>query len=184
MNWYILWVNDYPLTSAAIQFAVLGTFGEVLSHVLRTKDWRPPCSPWQSLAKILAWALLGIVIKFGFTGMKGFVAALVDHDLLPGALTGTIGLAFAISVCTNILFGPQMMFFHRVEDNLIMGEWSWNGLRTAWFTLIWFWIPAHTITFSLPREYQIGLAALWSVALGLIMGLAAPRRQAPERPSL
>ncbi len=68
-----------------------------------------------------------------------------------------------------------MMLFHRLEDNLIMREWSWGGLRKAWFTLIWFWIPAHTVTFSLPREFQIGLAALWSVALGVIMGLATPR---------
>ena len=42
---------------------------------------------------------------------------------------------------------------------------------TAWRTLIWFWIPAHTLTFSLAVDYQVGLAALWSLALGLILGL-------------
>jgi hypothetical protein len=36
--------------------------------------------------------------------------------------------------------------------------------------MIWFWIPAHTITFSLPTDFQIGLAALWSVVLGVILG--------------
>jgi hypothetical protein len=38
-------------------------------------------------------------------------------------------------------------------------------------------IPAHTITFSLPADYQIRLAALWSLALGLILGLASTHPQ-------
>ena len=79
--------------------------------------------------------------------------------------------ALAVSVLTNLFFGPQMMFFHRLEDNLILWKWDMASLTTAWWTLLWFWIPAHTVTFSLPVEYQIGLAALWSVVLGLILGL-------------
>jgi hypothetical protein len=68
-----------------------------------------------------------------------------------------------------------MMAFHRLEDNIIARTWNWSGLQKAWWTLIWFWIPAHTITFSLPVEYQIGLAAIWSLVLGIIMGLTKPR---------
>jgi hypothetical protein len=71
-----------------------------------------------------------------------------------------------------VFFGPQMMYFHRVEDNLILRRWSFAGIETALKTLVWFWIPAHTVTFALPKEYQIGLAALWSVALGIILGLS------------
>jgi hypothetical protein len=37
-------------------------------------------------------------------------------------------------------------------------------------SLLWFWIPAHSVTFALPKPYQIGLAAIWSVALGIILG--------------
>ena len=168
---YVEWVKANPLLSAALQFAILGTLGEVLSFIIKNKRLGLPCTFPQLIGKIFAWALLGIVIKYGFAGMKGFTAALLEHRLLPGFLEVGIGWAFAVSVLTNIFFGPQMMFFHRIEDNLILRQWNFKGLTSAWWTLLWFWIPAHTVTFSLPAEYQIGLAALWSIVLGLIMGL-------------
>ena len=102
--------------------------------------------------------------------MKGFTRTLLDHRLLPAFVDSGLGWAFAVSVMTNLFFGPQMMFFHRLEDNLIDRKWNMAGLTTAWWTLLWFWIPAHTVTFSLQTEYQIGLAAVWSLVLGLIMG--------------
>jgi hypothetical protein len=171
MNSYIVWVIANPLLSAAIQFAVLGTLGEIISFSIRQKRIALPCGLPQIFGKVLAWAILGIIIKYGFAGMKGFARALLDHNLLPAFLGTGIGRAFAVSVLTNIFFGPQMMFFHRLEDNLILWKWNMKGLTTAWWTLIWFWIPAHTITFSLPTEYQIGLAAVWSTVLGIIMGM-------------
>ena len=172
---YAAWVNDQPLLSAAIQFALLGTLGEIISHLLRTRRFGLPGTPLQMLGKVLGWALLGVIIKYGFAGMKGFTRALLDHNLLPAALGSGIGWAFAVSVLTNVFFGPQMMAFHRLEDNLILGQRGFAGIQRAWWTLIWFWIPAHTLTFSLPRDYQIGLAALWSVALGIILGLSIRR---------
>ncbi|MBU0519930.1 hypothetical protein KKA00_08695 [bacterium] len=172
MHTYITWVQGNPLTSAAIQFAILGTLGELLLFWLKGKKLALPCKFWQLLGKVLAWALLGIVIKYGFTGMKGFTQALLDHDLLPAFMATGIGWALAVSVLTNLFFGPQMMFFHRLEDNLILREWNLAGLPRAWWTLIWFWIPAHTVTFSLPTDYQIGLAAVWSVVLGMVTGWA------------
>jgi hypothetical protein len=87
-------------------------------------------------------------------------------------MSSGFGWALAVSVLTNLFFGPQMMLFHRIEDNLILRQWDFSGITKAWWTLIWFWIPAHTVTFSLPASFQIGLAALWSVVLGLIMGLS------------
>jgi hypothetical protein len=104
--------------------------------------------------------------------MKGFTKALLEHNLLPQFMADGIGWAFAVSLLTNVFFGPQMMFFHRLEDNLILWEWNTKGMTRAWWTLIWFWIPAHTVTFSLPPDYQIGLAAVWSLVLGLILGLS------------
>lgn len=170
MESYISWVTLNPLWSAAIQFAILGTLGEIISFSLQKSRVSLPGNGWQMAGKILAWALLGIIIKYGFAGMKGFTQALLDHGLLPAFLGSGIGWAFAVSVLTNILFGPQMMAFHRLEDNLILGEKGFAGITRAWWTLIWFWIPAHTITFSLPADYQIGLAAVWSLVLGIILG--------------
>jgi len=172
MNTYIQWVTENPLLSAAIQFALLGTLGEMIAVSIGRRQFSTPGTVLQTLGKVLAWALLGLVIKYGFAGMKGFTLALIDHSLLPHFLASGLGWAFSVSVLTNILFGPQMMFFHRLEDNLILGTRGFAGIERAWWTLIWFWIPAHTVTFALPKHFQIGLAAIWSVVLGVIMGLS------------
>ncbi len=178
MELYIRWVTENPLLSAFIQFAILGTLGEIISFSLQKKQPAIPCTGWQLLGKMLAWGILGIVIKYGFAGMKGFTRALVDHQMLPAFFGSGFGWAFAVSVFTNLFFGPQMMAFHRLEDNLILGQKGFQGITRAWKTLLWFWIPAHTITFLLPADYQIGLAALWSVALGLIMGFSKKKAAA------
>lgn len=45
----------------------------------------------------------------------------------------------------------------------------------ALYSLLWFWIPAHTLTFMLAETFRIGLAALWSVVLGIILGIYSKR---------
>jgi hypothetical protein len=175
---YRLWVQAHPFFSAAVQFGLLGTLGEIAAASLRVRRFALPCTPFQLAGKVLAWALLGLVIKSGFLGMKGFTRALIDHRVLPLALGSGLGWAFALSTLTNVFFGPQMMLFHRLEDNLILGRKGFDGMEPAFRTLVWFWIPAHTLTFSLPLEFQIGLAAVWSLALGFILGFVALRRAA------
>ncbi len=175
MDLYVSWITQYPLLSAAVQFGLLGTLGEIISACLQHKRPALPCTVPQLLAKVVAWALLGVIIKYGFAGMKGFTRALLEHHLLPGLFASGLGWALAVSVLTNLFFGPQMMFIHRLEDNIILRQRGFEGLTRAWWTLIWFWIPAHTVTFALPQSYQIGLAALWGVMLGVIMGLSKKR---------
>lgn len=171
---YIQWVTTHPMGSAAIQFALLGTLGEVVASSLRSRRPALPCTWVQLLLKAAAWALLGLIIKLGFTGMKGFTQALLAHGYLPASWSTGLGWAFAVSVLTNLFFGPQMMAFHRIEDNLILGQKGFAGIERAWWTLAWFWIPAHTVTFALPQAFQIGLAAFWGLVLGVILGLAKP----------
>lgn len=193
---YADWVRTSPFASAALQFAVLGTLGELVPWWLRSRRILP-CTQAQLLGKVAGWALMGLLVKFGFLMMKGGAAAVLDHGLVPpavmawlggggappesyvawaahgpaGAAFGSrLGWALLVSVLTNCFFGPQLMFFHRLCDNVILRQRHWVGLEKAWWTLIWFWIPAHTVTFLLPADLQIGLAALWGVVLGLIMG--------------
>jgi len=169
MQWYVDWVTGALLPAAFIQFAVLGTLGEVLGILVSKR--RPSGSPLEWLLKALVWGLLGIAIKYAFTGFKGFLAALVDKGLLPAVFESQPVLrAFGLSFFTNAMFGPLLMATHRTTDNLIARRRGYAGLEKSLATLLWFWLPAHTVTFSLPTDYQIGLAALWSVALGLIMG--------------
>jgi hypothetical protein len=177
MSAYAAWVAANPWLSAALQFAALGTLGEIVAATARRRAPALPCTRAQLALKVLAWAVLGLVIKAGFTGMKGFTRALLEHGALPSWCAAGVGYALAMSVLTNVFFGPQMMAFHRWEDNLILGRRDWAGLDRAVRTLVWFWIPAHTVTFSLPPDYQIGLAAVWGLVLGVILGWAGGERR-------
>lgn len=174
---YVEWVKQFPILSAAIQFGLLGTLGEIISYTIQTKSVRFPFSFQKLILKILGWAILGVVIKYGFVAMRGAVDALLEHNLLPNLFAKGVMNALAISLMTNLFFGPQMMWFHRVEDCFIEKKWDMSGLQKAWMTLIWFWVPAHTITFSLPKDYQIGLAAVWSIVLGIILGITKQVQQ-------
>ncbi|MBL0174838.1 MAG: hypothetical protein IPP94_06175 [Ignavibacteria bacterium] len=120
-------------------------------------------------------ALLGVVIKYGFTGMRGFVESLVAHGMLPAVCAEECRAPFAVSLFTNVLF--------RSADDVLPPRGGtilpscaapgFAGMRTP--------LPhagvvldsgAHRHLFAL-RELQIGLAAIWSVALGIILGMAA-----------
>ena len=70
----------------------------------------------------------------------------------------------------NLQFGPFLVIAHRLLDNAIARKNNWANIDKGMLSLLWFWIPAHTLTFILPKPFQIGLAALWSVVLGLILG--------------
>ncbi|KIX11530.1 hypothetical protein [Dethiosulfatarculus sandiegensis] len=174
---YINMVTANPLGMAAIQFAILGTLGEVASFSAVNRRFALPCNQMQLALKAVAWAVLGIVVKYGFVGVTGFADALLDHGLLPSFLSSGLGRAFLLSFCMQAVFGPQIMYFHRLEDNLILRQWNFSGMETALKALVWFWLPAHTITFMLDKPLQIGLAAAFSVALGFILGFAKSRAQ-------
>ncbi len=47
MDSYVAWVTQNPLLSAAIQFAILGTLGEVISFSLQQKHLALPCTGLQ-----------------------------------------------------------------------------------------------------------------------------------------
>ncbi len=168
MDWYIEFVKANPILSAVIQFAVLGTFGEVVARWIINKKISSPFTLPVILWKMTEWAILAVCIKYAFVGFKGFVTSLVEHSLLPEL--NLFSNALAISVFMNLQFGLFLVITHRWLDNLILKEKNWKNIEKSLLSLIWFWIPAHTITFMLPREFQIGLAALWSVVLGVILG--------------
>jgi len=62
------------------------------------------------------------------------------------------------------------VIIHRISDNAVMRVKNWDNIDKGLLSLLWFWLPAHTLTFMLPKPFQIGLAAVWSVVLGLILG--------------
>ena len=168
MNWYVNLVIAHPILTAIVQFAILGTLGEIVSRWVVQKNFRYPFSFALTLWKMEVWAILAVCIKYAFVGIDGFVRALMEHGLLPQL--NAFGFAFAKSALVNLQFGLFLVIFHRILDNMVLKEKNWHNLHKGMLSLLWFWIPAHTVTFCLAKPYQIGLAALWSVVLGFILG--------------
>lgn len=166
---YLNWVKAYPILSAVIQFAILGTLGEIISKWVIQKNFRYPFSIFQTIWKMLVWAVLGVGIKYAFKGFSGYVEYLQEHQMLP--YFTKFGTAAAISIAMNLQFGVFLVLIHRFLDNLGAGKANWKGIDKSLMSLLWFWIPAHTITFLQADALRIGLAALWSLVLGLILGI-------------
>jgi hypothetical protein len=168
MDFYISFVKNYPIFSAVIQFAVLGTFGEIISRWMASKRIYSPFPFKLLLWKAFIWSVLAVCIKYAFIGFNGFIDAVISSGFLPEP--GLFFHAFAVSAAMNLQFGPFLVIFHRILDNMYPRQNNWQRIDKGLLSLLWFWIPAHTITFMLPKEFQIGLAAIWSVALGIILG--------------
>ncbi len=180
MNWYITAVKAHPIYMAMIQFAILGTLGEFISKWIFAKKIFLPFSPMISLWKMIQWVILAVLIKGAFVGYaEGQIPAIIHHffpSMVDKIVPGTFAFAFMVSALMNLQFGLTLVLGHRVLDNIPLKEKNWKGLDKAMMSLIWFWIPAHTVTFMLPKTYQIGLAALWSVVLGLILGMNSNKK--------
>jgi len=169
MELYVEFCKTHPIISGMIQFAILGPTGEFLAS--KIKKVKFDYTFLQILLKAVGWAILAIMIKYAFTGFSGFIHELINHNMLSQGFEDGIIFAFSKSFFTNIMFGPILMITHRLFDNIIEKKANYTGLTGAMKTLFWFWIPAHTITFILPAYLQMGLAALWSLALGVILGM-------------
>jgi hypothetical protein len=183
LHTYLELTAAHPLLAAFVQFALLGTLGEVLSRMLRARRRGFPFGPLRTLLKVCGWGLLGIYIKFMFTVAVAGLEAVAGHGYPPAALAAREGAglwsnALALSVVLNVMLGPSMMSLHRLLDNAIDRALDgrsagWQGLAGSIGTLVWIWIPLHTITFCTPSEVRIGIAAVLSLVLGLVMGAFA-----------
>lgn len=168
MSTYIELVKAYPIYSAMIQFAVLGTLGDIISKWMQQGKIFLPYKWTIIVLKMIEWAVIAITIKYAFVGFQGFVDSLIEHQLVPELCK--FGRAFTVSATMNLQYGLFLVVFHRFLDNLIARQKNWKNIDKGMLSLVWFWIPAHTVTFMLDKPYQIGLAAIWSVVLGIILG--------------
>jgi len=176
MHWFFFEFSPaYPYLSSALKFLLLGTLGEWLGGVLRTRGALRPFPAWMFLPKALIWAFLGVLVKWAFSSFVALVETQVQLQLLPTWMGhgNTLGFAFAVSLEMNLFFSPLLMFLHRLLDNLVARQWSWQGMTLPIYAIAWFWLPAHTITFLLPNEYRVLFAAALGICLGVILGVAS-----------
>lgn len=179
--------GTHPYVMGFIKFALLALSGELIAVRMAKGEFSLPPYTW---ARFIIWGVIGVWITYM---MKIFFIAtgvLMEKGLLPNAenpIFYTFLHALYTSITMNLGFGPTFMALHKISDTYLalrkeekgvtLGQTvsavDWKGFWT--FTILktvpLFWIPAHTLTFMLPEEYQVMLAALLSVALGVILNL-------------
>ncbi len=181
----------FPFTMGFFKIGLLGTMGELLGARIALGQWRlSGIRLWQ---RVLVWGVLGWVFTVVFPLFSFGVDGLLAKGLIPGEGSALAG-AFWKSLFMNLIFAFPMMVSHRITDTLIERgqlfsiwplvevftgiDWK-NMFRIVGFSCLWFWIPAHTVTFTLPSEFRVVCAALLAVALGCILGLAKKRALSP-----
>jgi hypothetical protein len=177
----------HPYVMGFSKIALLGTMGELLGGRIVTGDWR--LVNVRLHQRFLVWGFLGLIFTAVFPLFSFGVDGLLAARLIPGA-GSALAAAFWKSFFLNLIFGFPMMVFHRITDTLIdrgalFDVWplteitrdaDWRNLyRIVGAACLWFWIPAHTITFLLPPEFRVVSAALLAVVLGAILGFAKKR---------
>ena len=200
-DWFISATKHHGLLMSFFKFAILGTFGEMLS--LRIKEGVYYKEGFGLLPKMLVWGVLGVVIASAMTIFKTGTIVLLERGFhikkaawwFANDLSwGKFFVALCISVLMNTLFAPVFMTFHKITDihiaetgGTLIGFFSkpleiqktmaekinWNIQYGFVFkkTIPLFWYPAHTITFLLPGTLQVLFAALLGVALGVILSI-------------
>jgi hypothetical protein len=171
---YIEISTAHPFISAFIQFGILGTAGELIANRLKIISTR-------TALKALGWGLLGIYIKLMFMTASAGLDAFAHYGFTPGILLG----ALLKSTLMNVMLGPSMMILHRIGDNAIdravgIKPLGWTGIDKSLKTLLWLWIPLHTFTFTQKPEIRVGLAAMLSLVLGIVMGYTSRRKTPPN----
>lgn len=203
-DWYISFNGSHPLVMAFLKFAILATFGESLGLRIKTGKFNTP--GFGLLPRAIVWGFLGIWIAVAMgvykMGVPSYLAKFETFQNIAVAMQGPLTWmkllgAFSISVMMNTTFAPVFMTLHKITDTHIsncngklsflttplnFGEIiSHLNWKVQWGfvfkkTIPFFWIPAHTITFILPNEFQVLFAALLGIALGLILSIAALKK--------
>ncbi len=196
---YVSFNALHGMIMSFIKFALLATLGEVIALRIRKDKYNEP--GFGILPRALVWGFLGLTIKAAFAIFSTGTPVFAEYLGLNGAISVMKGelcwlkilVAFCISAAMNITYAPVMMTFHKITDmhilqtggtlkglfrpipfakifNRINWDVQWNFVFKK--TIPIFWIPAHTVTFLLPADFQVLFAAMLSVALGLLLAIA------------
>ena len=190
-EWFKAASNSHPFFMGFAKFALLATAGELIAALISRGSFSLPV---KLVWRFIIWGLIGVWITFMMKVYGAAAAALMSNGTLPGGSNAFLKALYT-SVMMNTTFGPTFMAVHKCTDKLlelraakqpaglkavVSGiDWSVFAGFTIAKTVPFFWIPAHTVTFLLPAEYQVIMAAALSVALGIILSLSR-RKTAKE----
>jgi hypothetical protein len=191
---------EHGFITSFIKFAILASYGEVLGLRIRTGSYN--LKGFGLLPRIIVWGVLGVFIKAAFIifsaggpAVLSFLGMNNPGAILAGPMSGLkILVAFSISLTLNLIFSPLLMTLHKMTDaHIMMNKGAISSLvtpmkiRTILSGIDWnmhwgfvlkktiplFWVPAHTLTFLLPVEFQILFAAILGIVLGVILAFAS-----------
>lgn len=183
---YIELNKTYPYILGFIKFFVLASMGELLANRIATREWKKTTGFFY---KAVLWGFYGMLITLAFKVFATGVQASMDAGYLPGAGVTFLFALFA-STCMNVMFAPGMMAMHKFTDTFVdiavtkslkeakVGtvlktvDWAAFIDFIVLKTIPFFWIPMHTITFLLAPELRVAMAALLSVAFGILTATA------------
>ncbi len=199
-NFYVDYNASHGMIMSFIKFAVLATFGEAIGLRIRTGNYNQ--KGFGLIPRAIVWGFLGLTIKLAFvlfaTGIPAFLAYMGIENapvvMKESLSVSKVLVALSVSAAMNIIYAPIMMTIHKVTDTHItnnggtlaglfkpirFGEIltgiNWNVQWSFVFakTIPFFWIPAHTLTFLLPADFQVLFAAVLGIALGVLLAIAS-----------
>lgn len=179
--------SSHPYIMGFIKFALLATAGELIASSIRAGKANVPV---KIVARFVIWGLIGVWITFMMKVFSSAAASLMAQGIIPGKDNAFLRALYT-SVFMNTSFGPTFMAFHKCTDQWlslkhqkedsslpsVIKSIDWTGFVsfTIFKTVPIFWIPAHTVTFMLPGQYQVMMAAALSLVLGLILSLSSKK---------
>ena len=191
-EWFKSLSGGHPYIMGFIKFALLATAGELIAAFIKTGKITVPC---KIIWRFIIWGVIGVWISFMMTVYKYATAYMMTEGKLPGVGITPLFALFT-SVLMNTSFGPTFMAVHKISDkmlemaenkeklslkNAVLGvDWANFVSFTILKTVPFFWIPAHFVTFLLPGEYQVIMAAALSIALGVILSVGGRKKSKKE----
>jgi hypothetical protein len=199
-QFYLKFNKEHGLIMAMLKFGILATLGETIGHRIKTGQYY--AKGFGILPRAIVWALLGVTIALAFKVFSfGVPETLKNFGLIYAAdamkepfTCLKLFTAFCISTAMNLTYAPVMMTLHKITDTHIAQNkgklscltmpipfarifthinWDvqWNFVFKK--SIPFFWIPAHTITFLLPTQFQVLFAAILGIVLGVILAIAS-----------
>lgn len=179
----------FPYIMGFFKVGLLATFGEMLKNRRKNGEWKVPSLFW----RFIVWGMTGVVFTAVFALFGAGIPALMQKGLLctaDNASFNNVLRAFFTSFFMNMIFAYPMMLAHEYFNEVINrkkfiggGEFLSSINAHIWGsfipkTILYFWVPAHTITFLLPENYRVLASALLALVLGFLLTFHAPKTPA------
>jgi len=204
LDFYKEFNSDYPMLMSFIKFAILATMGEVIGLRIKTGDYNQP--GFGILPRAVVWGFLGMTVKTAFVIFGAGAPAFLEmmglknaSEIIKGGFSpAKVLVSFSISASLNLFYAPVLMSFHKITDiHIINTGGTLKGLftpikfaeifpainwRVQWDfvfkkTIPLFWIPMQTINFLCPPQFQILIAALLGIVLGVLLAVASMKNK-------